>query len=213
MRLLRRHIGGRHRVDKVRIYHVLKTQYEPLRIDNVVDVDGFRLTLSAPGPPWVLEGPDQFFLLGIDRNDRLSLCQSRLYLPVDMFKLSVTIRMMSPFQRFGVGLQAVPQVAEQLPYDGATDEMPLMTQCLRQAAQAFAGPPQGGFWIPSRQRLHPALQVSQQAGILFGPFFFGPPQDGESGRGATRSFPTGARFPSNPHGSLASIPRSPWPPH
>src|ERR1700692_3884554 len=59
--------------------------------------------LSAP----VFEVPHQLLLLGIHRDDRLTLPQEAPDLAVNMFKLSIAIRVRRAFQSLGVCLQAI----------------------------------------------------------------------------------------------------------
>src|ERR1700740_2229924 len=66
--------------------------------------------LSAP----VFEVPHQLLLLGIHRDDRLTLPQEASDLAVDMLKLSIAIRMRRAFQSLGVCLQAIAQLMQQL---------------------------------------------------------------------------------------------------
>jgi len=56
----------------------------------------------------VAEVAYDFLLLGIHGNDRATLFQKLLGLRRDMFKLRVAIRMIAPFQGFGVALETYP---------------------------------------------------------------------------------------------------------
>src|SRR5260370_17053301 len=59
---------------------------------EVVDSHLFRLTFRPPLPTAILEVADQFFLLGVDGDNRLLLVERSLDHPVDVPKLCIPIR-------------------------------------------------------------------------------------------------------------------------
>src|SRR5271165_5717231 len=75
--------------------------------DEVMYPHLLRVSLEPKLSPPVFEVPHQLFLLGIHRDDRLTLPQEASDLAVDMLKLSVPIRMRRAFQSLGVCLQAI----------------------------------------------------------------------------------------------------------
>ena len=77
-----------------------------------MDVDLLGLPLRLPFPPAVLEGPDQFLLLGVDGDHGLARCQKRFDLVVEVVELRIPVRMLVPFQRLGRRLQAVASLIE-----------------------------------------------------------------------------------------------------
>lgn len=80
--------------------------------EKVVDIDRNRVSRWLPLPSVVLERPDQFFLLAIDRDDRRSLSLSRRTLLRDVRELGIALGMTGPFQDLLVrleGIVALPQ--------------------------------------------------------------------------------------------------------
>src|SRR5246127_2376125 len=108
--------------DEVMYPHLLRVSLEP--------------KLSAP----VFEVPHQLLLLGIHRDDRLTLPQEASDLAVDMLKLSIAIRMRRAFQSLGVCLQAIAQLVQQLGHQTVADAVTTTAQFLGQFAHAFASP-------------------------------------------------------------------------
>ena len=84
----------RHRLGDVRVGEIV-----PVHLDGLP----FRLPF-LPGIPVV---PDQFLLLGVDRDDGPASAQERLALASDVAKLSIPIGMLLPLFGLGITLQAV----------------------------------------------------------------------------------------------------------
>ena len=74
--------------------------------------------------------------------------QILLDLGVAILKLLVTIRMLGPFEGFGVGLQATAQVRQQHGNCWGTDGVSLLAEGFGQLARTFTRPPQGRHGIP-----------------------------------------------------------------
>jgi hypothetical protein len=68
--------------------------------DKVRHIHTGFFPFCLPFPSIVLEMAKQFFLLAIDRDDRIALRFELLALPIDVLKLSIAIGMSFPFDRF-----------------------------------------------------------------------------------------------------------------
>jgi hypothetical protein len=73
------------------IVNTVRDGLAQLLVLEIVATHLFRLPLWLPFPPAVLEVPQQPFLLGINRNDRLVSVLELSALPVQVFKLSVAV--------------------------------------------------------------------------------------------------------------------------
>jgi hypothetical protein len=113
------------------------------RDDEVIDPHRFRLPLRLPLPPGILEVPDQFLLLGIHRDDRLSGLQGGLDLGVDVLELGVPIRMALPLEGLAVSLETIARPVEEFGDHAMAGGVPHPLQLLGQLADTLAGPPQG----------------------------------------------------------------------
>src|SRR6266446_4816717 len=80
----------------------------------------FRRT---PRAARILEVPDQFLLLRVDRNRGLPLPLGRPYAPRDIPKLRVAVDVLAAFTRLRVALQAVAQPMQQFGDHGMADVM------------------------------------------------------------------------------------------
>jgi hypothetical protein len=107
-----------------------------------MDSHQLRLAFGAQFTPAILEIADQFLLLGVYRDDWLVSSQTPFHLPVQVLKLSVTVRMLGPLVRFPVGLQAIAQLMQQVGDDLMADLMLHPLQLFAQLAHALAGPSQ-----------------------------------------------------------------------
>ena len=90
----------------------------------------------------VTEVPDQFLLLGVDRDHRLLFGQRRGHLGVDVAELRIPVGVTVALGGLAVGLQTVTRLIEQVGDQGAANRVTLRLQRLRQAAHALASPPQ-----------------------------------------------------------------------
>src|SRR5215475_2841809 len=78
-----------------------------LFIHKVVNTYFHGLAFRLPFSSAVFEVADQFFLFGIDRNNRLTALLDSTHSRVDMLKLRIPIRMSRPFSCLAIALQAV----------------------------------------------------------------------------------------------------------
>jgi hypothetical protein len=82
--------------------------------------------------------------------------------PRDVLELRVAIRVLSPFARFAIGLQAVAHVLQHLADSLMAHSMALTRQLGSQRAHALAGPAQRRHRVASRRRLHQLFQCRAQ---------------------------------------------------
>ena len=124
----------------------------------VVDADRLGPALAPQLPTAVLEIADQLFLLGVDRDGRLSAPPGALDGIVDVLELRVAIGMLATFAGLGVGLQAEAEVLEQAADQAAAGAKSLLGKGRRQMPVAAADPPQVGLRIAARGRRHQVQQ-------------------------------------------------------
>jgi hypothetical protein len=72
---------------------------------KVVDID--FLCFSTPSPTRILKVANQFFLLGIDTDDRVPSSQEELFHPLNVPELTISIRMRRASKPFPIGFQRV----------------------------------------------------------------------------------------------------------
>src|ERR1700674_4165331 len=89
------------------IVDAIRSDSSQLGNDEVMHPLLFRVPLEPKLSAPVFKVPHQLLLLGIHRDDRLTLLQEASDLLVDMLKLSIAIRMRRAFQGLGVCLQAI----------------------------------------------------------------------------------------------------------
>jgi hypothetical protein len=78
-----------------------------------MDPDFFGMTLRAILAAIVAEIPDQFLLLGVNRDHRLLFGQSGGHLSVDMGELRIPVGMAVALLGLAVALQAIARPVEQ----------------------------------------------------------------------------------------------------
>jgi len=83
-----------------------------LRIYKIVHSNQFRLSLGPPFSPVILEVSNQFSLLSVYRNHGLAAAQTPFNFPAEVLKLRIAVRVVRPFLRLAVGLQAVAQLMQ-----------------------------------------------------------------------------------------------------
>src|ERR1017187_3820781 len=105
----------------------------------------FTASLSAATPAPVFEISHQFLLLGINRDHRLIESDVAPDFAIDVLELSIAVRMRVSFLGLPVGLQAVPQIMQQLRDHWIAHPMSHPVEVLGQFADAVAGPAQTGF--------------------------------------------------------------------
>src|SRR6266851_1901863 len=133
---------------------------------KIVNANLFRIPLRSPLPPSILEIPQQFLLLGVHRYHRLADGEVAPDFAIDVFELSIAIRVRVSLLGLPVGLQAVIQFMQQLRDHWIAHPMSQLIEILGQLADAVAGPAQTGFWVAPRGRLHQLFQIRHQSRIL-----------------------------------------------
>ena len=174
------------------VIHAVGNGFAQLLVHEVMDEHLFRLSLRSPFSPAVLEFPEDFLLLGIDRDDRLSTILEGHDASVDVLKLGVAVGVVLAFLRFPIALQAVASRSQQAPHGAWADRMSLMGQFVSQLRCALTCPTQRRHRIPSRRRIDQAFQRRRQSRIgvdytlTTSPRFSQPPGNWRFHRGASR---------------------------
>ena len=86
-------------------------------------------------------------------------------LAADALELLVAVGVLRALADLPIALQAVAHLVQQGRHDGMADLVTLAVQLARQLANAFTGPPQRRFGVPSGHRIDQAVEVSLQLGI------------------------------------------------
>ena len=137
-----------------------------LGIDEIMNVDEFGRSFSAPFPAIVLEIAHQFLLFRINRDDRFVRSQKRLGLRVDVLKLGVTIDVLVAFSCLAVGLQAVAHTAQKIADNRRANRVPCLRQLVREVTQAAGRPQQWLHRVAPRRGLDQPLEVGHKGRIL-----------------------------------------------
>ena len=95
----------------------------------------------------------QFLFLGVNGNDRQSLCQTLFDTRADMAELGVPVLMILALLGLAIALQTEMLVVEDLGDFDIADRMVVLGQLRGQCAGAFANPAQGGFRVAVLIRL------------------------------------------------------------
>src|ERR1039457_1851693 len=94
----------------------------------------FRIPFRPPLAPPVFEISHQFLLLGINRDHRLIESDVAPDFAIDVLELSIAVRMRVSFLGLPVGLQAVPQIMQQLRDHWIAHPMSHPVEALRSSA-------------------------------------------------------------------------------
>ena len=128
-------------------------------------VDLLRIALRPVFAPAVLIRPDEFLLLGVHADHRLTSSQRGLDLLIDVVKLGVAVSVPAALQGLGIGLQAEPLLRQQPPHCVIRDRMTLGGQLTSQRVQRLGRPPQRRFRVTTRHWLHQRVQRRRQPRI------------------------------------------------
>src|SRR3989339_58301 len=126
---------------------------------KVMDLYLFRVSFRPPFTSTILVFADKFFFLCIDRNNRLMSRLKINYRLINMFKLSVSVRMRSAFKSFFVGLQTILQLAQQFGNQIVACLVSHILQFIRNLSYAFTRPSQWRFWISTSNWFHKIFNV------------------------------------------------------
>src|SRR3989304_1361428 len=144
-------------------------------LGKVMRLDFDRLSFAAPSSSRILVFSDDFLLLRVYREGRLTGSLLRLDAPSNMFKLRVPIRMLFSFNCLAVRLQAVTCILQQSSYGRMTYGVSEFFQSLGKLPRALARPFQRRLRITAGGRFQKTFQGVQQPGIsLLGGFAAGP---------------------------------------
>lgn len=105
-------------------------------VHEVVNAHEFGRSLGLPFASAVLEIAKEFLLFRIDRNRRVVAILKALHLVVDVLELGVAVRVLRPFTRLTVALEAVVGRMQQPSHGRIADRVPLARQLPSQSSGA-----------------------------------------------------------------------------
>jgi len=108
---------------------------------------GFGMALGTQLSSTVLEVANKLLLLRVNRDGRLAGGLECVDLPVDIFELSIPVRVVRAFAGLAVRLQAEPQPAQQPSDQRLARGEPALGQRTGEMALALADPQQRRFGI------------------------------------------------------------------
>src|SRR6266540_871867 len=160
---------------------------------EVMDVDPHRLALGPPRSTGIAELPNQFLLLGVDRDHRIAGLDVCLHQTVDVAELLVPLRVLRALLCLHVRLQRVAQLTETAAHRHRIDPVATSGQLFgdrprglaRPAKQAHRVTRRGFLHDPDDQVLH--LRVGLLDPLATSPFVANPPHRGYQ-RPATTQF-------------------------
>jgi hypothetical protein len=132
---------------------------------KVMGLDFDRLSSAAPRAARILVFSDDFLLLRINREGRLTRSLLTLDAPSDVFKLGISIRMLFSFNRLAVRLQAVTCPLQQSSDGRMTYRVAEFLQSLGKLPGTLARPFQRRLRITASGRFQQPFQSVQQAGF------------------------------------------------
>src|SRR5581483_7312372 len=148
------------------IVHPIGHHLAELLVLEVMDVHPPWIAFRAIVASAILEVADQFPLLGVDRDDRLSLRLRGNDFRVDVVELGVSVGMFRAFIRLAVGLAREPQFHQLRAHRVGTDRMPHLRQGCGKLLYAFRHPEQRPHGIPQRRRLNQALERGDEPRVV-----------------------------------------------
>jgi len=148
--------------------HPRGNAFAQMRVREVVHGHLFGCARGVPLAPPVLERADEFLLLGVRGDHRLTASLKPLDHCVEVLNLRMAIRMRGAFLGLAVALQAIASLPQHHAHRPRADGMRLPRQFLRQAGGALAGSTQSRLRSPSTHRLHQDFQRLQQPRIRLG---------------------------------------------
>src|SRR5512145_2765501 len=89
------------------VVYPIRNTLAQLLVEKILTAHLDRWPMGMPFPPRILEIPDQFLLLRVNRYHRLPAFLKRPDLRVDMLELRITVGMRTAFLRFPIRLQAI----------------------------------------------------------------------------------------------------------
>ena len=124
--------------------------------------------LRLPLPAGVLEIPHQLLPLGIDRHHRLTALQTLIRLRIDMFELSVAVRVRRPFAALAHRLQPIAKLVQQSAHRRRAHLPARARQRRGELRPTLARPPQRGLRVAAGQRVNQLLQrlLDARLGLL-----------------------------------------------
>ena len=147
------------------IVNPVRNRLAQFRDQEIVGPHRFGLAPGPPCPARILEIANQFLLLGVDRDRRLTLGQRRVDRLVDVLELGVTVGMVRSLACLAVCLKAVAAGAQQRANAGVTDAMTQIAQGPGDLAKALDRPAKRLLGITALRRRDDPLQILNQMRI------------------------------------------------
>src|SRR5262249_12561649 len=142
-------------------------RFAALLIHQVGNSNLHRVAFWLPFPSAVLEVPDEFFLLGVDRNHRLTALLKGTPQGMDIFERFISIRMGIAFSRLAIALPAVARLVQQTAHGRVATSVSLVGQFTRQGSRALARPSQRRLRVTARHRVNEVLPCLRPFWVFF----------------------------------------------
>ena len=120
--------------------------------DKIVHANVLGRALRSPFASGVLEVADEFLLLGVDRDRRLTRRERFFHSIVDVVELRVAVGIVRSLACLAVGLQTVVELVQEFADERAADRVAHVAQAPAELAQALASPQHRRLWITARLR-------------------------------------------------------------
>jgi len=143
-------------------------------IREVMAVDLLGLPVRVPLLAAIAVRAYEFFLLGINRYDRLPPLLEGLSPPINVLKLRIPVRMVAALERLAVGLETVAQIMEESMDRPLTDRMPLGLECRRQRGRTLACPSEQRHRVATGHRIDQSFQGLYEVWITRPQWFASP---------------------------------------
>ena len=147
------------------IIHAIRDGFPSGQRQVVVDVDRPLFSFRLPLPPIVFEVADQFLLLAIHRDNRITRGFKLLALLLDVPKLGITVRVATPLNGFLVRPQREAHRVQPLADHRVAQLMSLLGERLLELGHAFRRPLDGTHRIAFG--VQQPFQIGPQARIVF----------------------------------------------
>ena len=137
-----------------------------LLVEEVMALHLAGRALGRPLLPPILVVPDEFFLFGIDGDDRIAPSLDRTGGFMDVQELRVTIRMRRALLRLAIPLEAVLLPVQFLRYGRVADGVPSGRQLPGKFARALTRPPQAAHRIAALCGFDQRIKRSEECRIV-----------------------------------------------
>src|ERR1019366_3346486 len=129
---------------------------------EIVNTNLLRLSFGTKFATAILEIADQFLLLCVHRDHRVSLRLERFHCFANVLKLRIPVGVQASLNRLLIGLETVAHFLQQVGYKLVAGPMPHILKFFGKFAHALASPQQRRLRIASCSRLDKGLQTALQ---------------------------------------------------